>query len=98
MDSMEDRKLLRTGGAGTVIAAICCFTPALVLLFGAMGLSAWVGWLDYVLWPALVIFAGFVGAWSFRRYQMETSNLPQLREHFNQARDSVKVLTILSPT
>jgi hypothetical protein len=29
---------------------------------------------------------------------METSNLPQLREHFNQARDSVKVLTILSPT
>ena len=58
MDNMEDRKLLRTGGAGTVVAAICCFTPALVLLFGVMGLSAWVGWLDYVLWPALVIFAG----------------------------------------
>lgn len=55
---MDDGKLIATGALGTVIAALCCFTPVLVLLFGALGLSAWVGWLDYVLFPALFVFAG----------------------------------------
>ena len=50
--------MLKTGLIGTVIAAICCFTPALVILLGALGLSAWLGWLDYVLIPALLFFAG----------------------------------------
>lgn len=55
---MSDRKLLWTGGIGTAVAAICCFTPVLVLLLGAVGLSAWLAWLDYVLLPMLVLFAG----------------------------------------
>ncbi len=58
---MNDRKLLRTGIIGTVIAAICCFTPVLVILLGAVGLSVWLGWLDYVLFPALAIFLGLTG-------------------------------------
>ncbi len=59
---MNDRTLLRTGVIGSVIAAICCFTPVLVLLFAAVGLSAWMGWwLDYVLFPALAIFLGLTG-------------------------------------
>ncbi len=58
---MNDRNLLRTGIIGTVIAAICCFTPVLVILLGAVGLSAWLGWLDYVLFPALAIFLGLTG-------------------------------------
>ncbi len=60
---MNDRNLLRTGITGTVIAAICCFTPVLVLLFAAVGLSAWMGWwLDYlVLFPALAFFLGLTG-------------------------------------
>ena len=49
-------KLLKTGIVGTVIAALCCFTPVLVVLFGVVGLSAVVGYLDYVLFPALGIF------------------------------------------
>lgn len=53
---MNDRKVLATGATGSVIAAICCFTPALVLLLGAVGLSAWLGWIDYVLLPALAMF------------------------------------------
>ena len=36
--------------------AICCFTPVLVILLGAVGLSSWLGWLDYVLLPSLGIF------------------------------------------
>jgi mercuric ion transport protein len=55
---MEPRSLLRVGITGTVIAAICCFTPVLVVLFGVVGLSAAVGWLDYVLLPALAVFVG----------------------------------------
>ena len=55
---MDDRKLLGAGLVGAVVAALCCFTPLLVLLLGAVGLSAAVGWLDYVLLPALVIFVG----------------------------------------
>ncbi len=60
---MNDRNLLRTGVIGSVIAAVCCFTPALVLLFAAAGLSAWMGWwLDYfVLYPALALFLGLTG-------------------------------------
>jgi mercuric ion transport protein len=58
---MTDRRLLRFGIAGTVIAAVCCFTPVLVLLLAAIGLSAAVGWLDYVLFPALFFFLGLTG-------------------------------------
>lgn len=46
------------GIAGAVVAALCCFTPVLVLLLGAVGLSAAVGWLDVVLLPALALFVG----------------------------------------
>ena len=53
---MDNRTLLKTGVAGSVIAALCCATPILVILLGAIGLSAWVGWLDFVLIPALVMF------------------------------------------
>jgi len=54
---MNDKKLLKTGVVGTVLVALCCFTPVLVVLFGVVGLSALVGYLDYVLFPAL---GGFV--------------------------------------
>lgn len=53
---MNEKTLLRTGIIGTVIAALCCFTPVLVVLAGIVGLSAIVGYLDYVLFPALGFF------------------------------------------
>ena len=55
---MKTRTLLRTGIAGTVVAAVCCATPVLAILFGVVGLSAWAGGLDYVLFPALAMFIG----------------------------------------
>jgi len=66
---MSHRKLIWTGGIGSVVAAICCFTPALVILLGAVGLSAWLGWIDLVLFPALAIFLGVLayGIWRRRR-------------------------------
>ncbi len=56
MSEKDDRKLITTGIVGTVVAALCCFTPVLVVLLGAVGLSAVLGWIDYVLLPALVFF------------------------------------------
>jgi len=58
---MEDRKLFRRGMVGTSVAAVCCFTPVLVIAFGFAGLSAFVGWLDYGLFPMLFVSMGFVG-------------------------------------
>ncbi len=57
---MNDKKLLRTGFWGTAITAVCCFTPALVVLFGFAGLSAFVSWLDYGLFPMLFAAMGVV--------------------------------------
>lgn len=52
----KDKTLLRTGVAGSAIMAVCCFTPALVVLVSAVGLSAIIGYLDLVLFPALAFF------------------------------------------
>ncbi len=56
----KDGKLLRAGSIGTAIAAICCFTPALVVLVGFAGLSAIVSWLDYGLFPMLFVSMGMI--------------------------------------
>lgn len=50
------KPLLKIGVSGSVVVALCCFTPVLVILLGVFGLSAWVGYLDYVLFPALGAF------------------------------------------
>src|SRR3546814_11957693 len=47
--AMKDRTILRTGVVGSVVAAVCCFTPVLVILLGAVGLYAWLGWFAYVM-------------------------------------------------
>ncbi len=50
---MENKSLFRGGVIGAVIAALCCFTPLLVILFGALGVSFMTGYIDYVALPAL---------------------------------------------
>ena len=61
-------RLLAIGIVGTVVTAVCCFTPLLVVLLGAAGLGAAVGWLDLVLLPLLFLFAGVtLYAWGRRR-------------------------------
>lgn len=53
---MSNNRLLKIGIVGTIVAALCCFTPLLVVFLGALGLSAMVGYLDVVLLPTLGIF------------------------------------------
>lgn len=50
------KTLLGVGVIGTVLVALCCFTPILVVLLGAVGLAAFTGYLDVVLLPALIAF------------------------------------------
>jgi len=53
---MKGGKLFGVGVTGTVVAAVCCATPVLAILLGALGLSAWFAWSDYVVIPALLVF------------------------------------------
>ena len=58
---MNDKSLLRTGIVGSAATALCCVTPVLVVALGALGFSAAVGWLDFVLFPLLAGFLGLTG-------------------------------------
>ena len=51
-------RLLRLGIVGSVIAALCCFTPILVVVLSAFGLGWVAGYLDVVLLPALAVSLG----------------------------------------
>jgi mercuric ion transport protein len=59
----QNSKLIWTGAAGAALSLLCCATPVLAVLLGAVGLTAFAAKLDYVLIPvfiaslALVIFA-----------------------------------------
>jgi len=52
------KTLLRVSVIGTVLVALCCFTPILVVLLATVGLAGLAGYLDYVLLPALAFFIG----------------------------------------
>jgi len=60
-------RLLHIGLVGSVVTAICCFTPALVFLLGALGVSAAIAWLDLVLLPMLAGFTALTAYALFRR-------------------------------
>ncbi|MFQ5347322.1 MAG: mercury resistance system transport protein MerF [Rhodothalassiaceae bacterium] len=67
---MKTGRLLGVGIVGTIVTALCCFTPVLVILLGAVGLSALLGWLDYVLLPALGLFL-LITAYALWRWYRE---------------------------
>jgi len=59
--------MIKTGLISGILAAICCFTPVLVLLLSALGLAALTGYLDYVLLPVMAISLGLiVYAWRMK--------------------------------
>jgi len=60
MEQKSRKRLVWIGGIGAGLAALCCFTPILVGLLGAVGLAALTGYLDYVLVPVLFISLGML--------------------------------------
>lgn len=74
VNAMRNNRLLGTGIVGSVVSMLCCFTPLLVFVLGGVGLSAWLGWLDWILFPAMVFFTGItVFALARRRRLRESS-------------------------
>ena len=71
---MNEKTLLRTGIIGTVVVALCCVTPVLVVLVTAVGLAAVVGYLDYVLFPALAVFMAITGYALYLRSRRTTDD------------------------
>jgi mercuric ion transport protein len=67
------RRRLIAAVTGTVLVAICCFTPILVLVLAALGFAALTPYVDYVLFPALAVMA-FVTWRAYRRYVRERPN------------------------
>lgn len=57
-EQAQRNRVLWTGMTGSLIAALCCFTPILVVFLGAVELGALTGYLDYVLLPTMIIFLG----------------------------------------
>ena len=62
------RKACMAAAIGTVVVALCCFTPLLVLVLGIVGLSVLTPYLDYVLLPALVVLLA-VTIISYRKWK-----------------------------
>jgi len=56
---MNEKTSLKASLISALVAALCCFTPVLVIGMGAAGLSAWVGGIDYVVFPIMFVSMGF---------------------------------------
>ncbi len=46
----------KAGLWGSILVAVCCFTPVLVIALGFVGMVAITPYLDYVLFPLLGLF------------------------------------------
>lgn len=65
--------LLKLGIGGSLVTAICCFTPVLPVVLGAAGLTGAVGYIyrDDVLLPVLAVFLAITGWALWRRKRAE---------------------------
>jgi mercuric ion transport protein len=66
--SAHYKKSLISAAVGTVIVALCCFTPILVIGVSLLGLGILTPYLDYILLPALVVLYG-VTVVSYRKWK-----------------------------
>ncbi len=73
ISSKTSKKGMSAALAGTVLVALCCFTPILVIILGAIGLSAFTPYLDFVLLPALCIMIA-LSVVSFLRWRKFVAN------------------------
>lgn len=72
---MAQNRLLATGIIGFAVSMLSCVTPALVAILVALGVSGSMGWLDYILLPAMALFASLTAyAIICRFHRRQTSN------------------------
>src|SRR5262249_21763821 len=65
--TMRGPTLITAGAIGATRAARCFMTPLLVLVFGAVGLTAWLAKADYVLIPALILCLALIAFGLYRK-------------------------------
>ncbi|MEN8262893.1 MAG: mercury resistance system transport protein MerF [Nitrospirota bacterium] len=70
----KNKKAFLVSLAGTIIIAVCCFTPFLVLVLGVIGLSIMIPYLDYLLLPALGLFI-LITIFAFIRWEKSGKGL-----------------------
>ena len=58
--SQRGKHCIQIGGVGAFLAAICCFSPLLVVVLGALGLGMVTKYLDLILLPTLFICLGLL--------------------------------------
>jgi len=63
----SDRTLIATGALSSVLAALCCATPVLGFVLGALGLSGWLATAHYALIPMFLVCLGLLGIGLCRR-------------------------------
>jgi len=64
---MPGRGLISSGAVGAMVGAICCATPLLAVVLGALGLSAWLTGADYVALAVLLAGIALIGLGLHRR-------------------------------
>lgn len=69
--------------AAAGIVALCCATPALVVALGAVGLGAWRGKVDLVVWPLLAVAVIAVWLAHERVVRCESAGCQQGKESQN---------------
>ena len=79
ISSQPSNKGMFAAMAGTVLVALCCFTPILVILLGAVGLSVFSPYLDFALLPALCIMIA-LSLVSFLRWRKSVANNSSYKE------------------
>ena len=75
---MTRTRLLATGIMGFLVSMLGCMTPVLVGLLAVLGVSGSMGWLDYVLLPAMAVFAGLTVYALIRRKRVQRASLSSL--------------------
>jgi mercuric ion transport protein len=63
---VQKESLFKTGLWGTIVTAVCCFTPVLPWVLGLIGLAILIPYPDYVLFPLLFLFLA-LAFWGWRR-------------------------------
>lgn len=70
----KDKVIPRAGIIALIVAAVCCFTPSLILFLGTAGLWTWLAGHGYLLLSALVLILAVTVYGGFHRHCHEEDN------------------------
>ncbi|HYW93971.1 MAG TPA: mercury resistance system transport protein MerF [Bacteroidales bacterium] len=84
---LKDR-YAKLGIAGLITWGLCCLTPVLGFVIGALGLAATTAYLNYILPTLLLVSAALLG-FAYYRYRKKQSMAPNAHR-----KDSLDIKTI----